>query len=351
MSPPLWSLSVVADVDVLGNGAVVLSKDVVCDGFLHGCRVRVQTHVHDDHMDDFDTSKGFQHLVMSEATRELLVAERDADLPYRDNVIALAPDESYEVGQSRVSLVSSDHMLGSCQVIVERPDGLRVGYSGDFQWPMRSPIEVDVLVLDSTYGSPESIRDYDQAEAEARFVEIVLSRVKSGCVHIKAHRGTIQRAIHLLGSELRQPIICSRKLCDEVDVYQRFGAAVADVMRADTAYARDLMREGRYVRMYSKGDGDPVENPRGVTITLSAFMMPRGQPVLEYSERACRIALSNHADFEGTLEYVKATRARRVVTDNTRGPHAVVLAQELASRLGLDANPSTSQITYRWGGR
>jgi putative mRNA 3-end processing factor len=153
------------DVDVLANGAVVLSPDVVCDGFVHGMPVRAQTHVHDDHMEDFDTSKGFQSLVMTEPTRDLLVAERDADLPYRNNIIALNDETAYEVNQSRVLLRPSDHMLGSCQVMVERADGLRVGYSGDFQWPMRRPIEVDVLVVDSTYGSPDSIRNYQHDTA------------------------------------------------------------------------------------------------------------------------------------------------------------------------------------------
>lgn len=338
------------EVDVLSNGAVALTPDVVCDGFVHEVPVRAQTHIHDDHMDDFDRSKGFQDLVMSEPTRDLLVADRNADLPYRDNIIALNHENVYEQGRSRIRLIPSDHMLGSCQVEVERDDGLRVGYSGDFQWPMRHPMKVDVLVVDSTYGNPESVRGYSQGEVEAQLVELVLAHLKRGPVHIKAARGTIQRAIHILGADVRQPVLCSRRLCNEVEVYQRFGAAVCEVTRCDSTGGRAMMETGRYIRMYSKGDGDPVENIKGVTIVLSAFMVPKGHVVLERSERAFRVALSNHADFQGTLEYIAATGATRIVTDNTRGPHGVILAQEISSRLGLKVSPSRALPLRNWGG-
>lgn len=338
------------EIDVLSNGAVALTPEVVCDGFVHDAPVRAQTHIHDDHMDDFDRSKGFQNLIMSTPTRDLLIADRNADLPYRDNVIAVDGEQAYVEGESRVRLIPSDHMLGSCQVEVERDDGLRVGYSGDFQWPMQSPMKVDVLVVDSTYGSPDSIRGYTQGEVEERLVELVLGNLKQGPVHIKAARGTIQRAIHLLGTHVREPVLCSRKLCGEVEVYQRFGVAVCDVTQFDSAEGRAMMRTGRYIRMYSKGDGDPVENAKGVTIVLSAFMVPKGEVILERSERAFRVALSNHADFRGTLEYVSATGARRVITDNTRGPHGVMLAQEISLRLGLAVAPSRALPLRGWGG-
>jgi putative mRNA 3-end processing factor len=338
------------EIDVLSNGAVALTPEVVCDGFVHDAPVRAQTHIHDDHMDDFDRSKGFQDLIMSEPTRDLLVADRNADLPYRDNIIALSHGHAHEEGASRVRLLPSDHMLGSCQVEVERNDGLRIGYSGDFQWPMEKPMKVDVLVVDSTYGSPDSVRGYTQGEAEARFVELVLLHLKQGAVHVKAARGTIQRAIHLLGTDVRQPVLCSKRLCGEVEVYQRFGASVCEVTRCDSAEGKTMMADGRYIRMYSKGDGDPVENVKGVTIVLSAFMVPKGHVVLERSERAFRVALSNHADFQGTLDYVKATGAKKVITDNTRGPHGVILAQEIQSRLGLNVSPSRALPLRAWGG-
>jgi len=72
-------------------------------------------------------------------------------------------------------------------------------------------------------------------------------------------------------------------------------------------------------------------------------------PVLEYSDRALSIALTNHADFADTLEYVKATGARFVITDNSRGGHAVELAREISCQLNVEAVPSEIFVSNEWG--
>ena len=70
-------------IDVTGRGAVILGPDVVCDGFHFGPKARVQSHVHMDHMGDFETSKGLQKIIMSPETYDLIVLEKNADIPYR----------------------------------------------------------------------------------------------------------------------------------------------------------------------------------------------------------------------------------------------------------------------------
>src|SRR5262249_38014180 len=142
-------------IDVFPSGAVVLGDRISCDGFHRDYQVRVQTHVHLDHMDSFETSKGSQNIFMSEPTRRLLVCEFNADLPYRENVYALEMGVPRTVDGQKVTLLHSGHMLGSVQVAVELADNRRLGYSGDFRWPLEDVIEVDALVVDSTYGSPE----------------------------------------------------------------------------------------------------------------------------------------------------------------------------------------------------
>ena len=117
-------------IDVLGTGAVLLGDAFVCDGF-HKARIaRVQTHIHTDHMRDFETSKGLQDLFMSEETQQLLIAEFDADLTMRGNLYALPPGKRYAVNGCSVALFPNLHMLGSVQVLVECEHG-SLGYSGD----------------------------------------------------------------------------------------------------------------------------------------------------------------------------------------------------------------------------
>src|SRR5450759_974389 len=123
-------------IGVTGSGVILLGQDVSCDGFHRDYRVRVQTHVHVDHMSNFETSKGLQDIILTDATFQLLIAEFNADISVRDNIVALAFDKVYVAGKSRIRLLPTDHMLGSVQVEVESEDGCRVGYSGDFQWPL-----------------------------------------------------------------------------------------------------------------------------------------------------------------------------------------------------------------------
>ena len=82
---------------------------------------------------------------------------------------------------------------------------MRVGYSGDFAWPLDNVIQVDALVVDSTYGSPESIRNYSQGECEAQFLLLSRKLLSEGPVYIKAHTGTLHRAMQLLSTELDVP--------------------------------------------------------------------------------------------------------------------------------------------------
>ena len=335
-------------VDVTSSGAVLLGDHVVCDGFQRDRACRVQTHVHDDHMHDFARSKGLQNLYMSAATRSLLIAEFNADLEYRANIIAVSHGSPVACDGGHLTLLPSGHMLGAVQVALETPEGRRLGYSGDFHWPVDDVIQVDELVIDGTYGSEASIREYSQEEAETRFLQLIYEKLRKGSIHVKAYRGTIQRALQILSGNIDVPLIASTRLCDEVAVYQQCGCAVGDLILATSPKGQEAIKRTRYVRFYSKGDRTPVDLKEGTKIVLSAYMNKTSDPVIEYSDRGYSVALSDHADFNGTLEYILATGATSVVTDNTRG-HGVELALAIKHRLGITVRPSSNLESHEWG--
>ncbi len=335
--------------DVAMSGAVCLGPDVSCDGFLSSCKARVQTHIHADHMRGFDSSKGCQEILLSEPTRHLLIAEYNADLPYRSNLRSLSHGTVHGVNGSKVSLAPGGHMLGAVQVLVQLPDGQRLGYSGDFQWPIDEVIEVDGLVVDATYGSPDKIRRYSQGECEAQFLSLAKQRLTHGSVYVFAHRGSMQRALQLLSDELDCPLVGSDRLRKEIAVYRSFGYAIGEVVQADSREGVAALREGRFVRFFGTGDQRPTDTEGTSVIKLTAYFSRPDEPVVEYSDRSFGVALSNHADFDGTLEYVRATGAKYVVTDNTRGGKGVELAAEIRQRLGIEARPSSNFQTRGWG--
>ena len=101
-------------VDVFDNGTIRLGENVVCDGFIYGFPYRVQTHIHDDHMIKFNTSKGYQDLLMSPETRLLLIAELNEDLEFRDNLISVNYKVEHNlIDGSVLTFLRSGHMLGS----------------------------------------------------------------------------------------------------------------------------------------------------------------------------------------------------------------------------------------------
>ena len=136
-----------------------------------------------------------------------------------DNLLPIALGVEHILDDySKLSLIPSNHMLGACQVELELPNGIRVGYSGDFGWPLNEIIQVDELVVDSTYGSSKSIRHYSQAEAEKCLSNIVCERLLYGPVHVLAHRGTIERVLHILWGNVNVPILATERLIREVEV-------------------------------------------------------------------------------------------------------------------------------------
>lgn len=336
-------------IRIFPSGAIKLGPKVVCDGFHRDFPIRVQTHIHQDHMQGFETSKGFQTIYSTEPTRQLLIAEFDAELPMRQNLIPLEVGVLKAVEGIRILLLPADHMLGSVQVAVQLEEGSKVGYSGDFQWPLSEVIDVDKLVVDSTYGSPNCVRKYSQEEAEEKLLEVVKKRVRQGPVHIKAHRGTLHRAMQVLSEVEKWPLLVSSRLASEIKVYREFGYAIGKFLLLETDEGQEAIKNGRYLRLYCKGDRFPVDIPQGVTVVLSAFASDFKSPVLEYTERSLSVALTDHADFNGVLEYVRSTGASYVVTDNSRGGHAVELAREIQERLGIFAVPSNLESSREWG--
>ena len=286
---------------------------------------------------------------MSPETHALLVAERNADLEYRDNLLQVHRGVTHALPDgSELSLHASGHMLGSCQVALHLANGSRIGYSGDFGWPLDQVVQVEQLVVDSTYGSPRSVRNYTQAEAEESLLQVVCERLRHGPVHIKAYRGTVERVLHVLEGSIGVPILASDRLIREVKVYQIHGFGVGSLEALDSHNGRIALTERSFVRLYSKGDGFGNEPADGTSVTCSAYMANGDHPLMKYSDRAYRVALSNHADFNETLAYVEATGARTIVTDNTRN-HGRELATAINNRLPyVHAEPSTNNPGPRW---
>ena len=328
------------EVFVRGDGCIQLGPKVTCDGFSPGTPIRVQTHVHHDHLKDLDRSKGQQQkLVCTRATYDLLCAEYDADLPFRRSQWVILPaDGKYRsVLSVEIALHPSGHMIGSTIVTVRYADGKHYTYTSDFSWPLRIlPDRPDVLVVDATYGDPANIKSYDEDQVIREFLDFSRERRAHGSILLTGYRGRLQYALQLLAREIAAPFLVSRHVYDTLNVYMQYQSFSADVHVLGSAAARSILQSGEhfmcFVETRDRTDLLSMRANVETSVLLSAFMVPREMPLITLSNGLTRIALTDHADFSGTIELVKAISPCSVVTDGTRGGNADVLADFIRIR-------------------
>jgi putative mRNA 3-end processing factor len=345
-------------VDVLGSGAVLLGPSVSADGFQLDHGVRVQTHLHSDHMNDFTTSlRGT--VVMTDATKRLLEHDHPA-LSSRTNVVALQYGKEWADKGCRIQLFSSQHALGAAQVKVTLKSGQTLGYSGDFDWPLEAPIKVDALVVDATYGDPDSRPTCPQTKVQEALVDLVRKHLRRGPVHLMADTGPAERALVTLAvaDVLHDvPIVASSRACHYAEVHRDFGQPMPQLVCDESREARAALGDGRgkgkYVRLWSLNSRWPNDGLyEGAVIRLTKYRATT-EPFEKVPGRdVFTVGFSNHADFRGTVEYVSATGASFVVTDNLRGnrdDRGEKLAKMLRAQLGIQAKTSSNNIDHRWG--
>lgn len=285
---------------------------------------------------------------LSEETRELLELRHD-DLRYRSNVVSLPMNGTYELDGFQIEFKPSGHMLGAVQVAVTTQEGDRLGYSGDFGWPLNDIIKVESLVVDSTYDSPDSVRCYSQEDANDAFKEIVAKRIKRGPVIVKAHRGTLHRALELLNGLVPYPVLASKRKLEEAKVHEKYGYCICQITDSESWEVRELRKTGCFIELYYSGEHTLYPGANSTIVNLTANWVNGPYPYLEISDTTYNIAISDHADFNETLEYVKETEAKIVLTDSTRGNDAKGLANAITKRLGIKAYAANPVFSRAWG--
>jgi putative mRNA 3-end processing factor len=273
---------------------------------------------------------------MTSATRDL--AEKlDDSLKLRDR-----PIETLEYGKTilyddeKITLVKADHILGAAQVLVEDAGGIRIAYSGDFRIDGTPVVECDVLVVEATYGSPSFRRRFN-VDVRELFVSMVEKRLRGGSVYVFGYHGKLQEAMQLLrDADVSVPFVMPQRVYEIAHVCERHGMRVGCTSLSTDADGRELL-EGNlpcvaFYHMNARGYVG-LSNAR---ICLSGWEFSKA--CKQIGEREYLIALSDHSDFDGLIEYVKRSGAKQVITDNYRS-HGAVLAKEIRKRLGVSAVP------------
>jgi putative mRNA 3-end processing factor len=341
-------------IGVRSDGCVHLGGNVTCDGFSVDASVRVQTHVHEDHMRDFERSKGQQKIVCSEGTYDLLLAEKNADLPYRSNILiqnSLGKPVRYNE-DSMVELYDSGHMLGGVCVVVDAKNNGRFMYTSDFNWPLRLvPEDVNVLVVDATYGDPSQIRNYRESQVLSDFLEVFQDAWTKGSVVLTGHRGRIHAVMRLLTDIVSGPFVLSSKMSLSHKVYEKHYGISGEFFGYGSAEHQSLQKSGtKYVSLIDSRDMSAMNSEQeGTRILLSCYMVPKKEPILVHTNGLIRVAITDHADFTSTIKLIESVSPSTVIADNSKGGNADALADFVKNELGIDASANVIQKQRGWG--
>ncbi len=330
-------------VDIKDTGGILLGKNFVVDG--HWNRLaRVITHAHSDHLLGLSDSIRFSSVIIatpltSELIIELSRLSSTLKYLYKRKVLPLEYNRCIEINGEYITLVPANHIYGSAQVLVEIEDeNIRLGYTGDFKLK-GTPImkDLDVLVIESTYGKPEYRRPFKD-EVEQLLVDTVIDGFNGGGpVTIYGYYGKLQEAMRILREHgVYEPFLMTPKMYRITKIVEKYGYRIGEYYNI---YSREgkaiLSSTSRYILFQHMSKASQRNLRRGLNIVLSGWEF--NAPIRRIDSNTWLIALSDHADYDELLKYVEQAQPKLVVVDNSRQGEAYYLAQGIRKELGIEA--------------
>lgn len=320
---------------VTKSGAVLLGDSVACDAFDGSRPLRIVTHAHADHLGGLRKSlKCCDKVLMTSATRDLAETLNDSLKLRNAPIETVEYDKPIQYGDEKITLLKADHILGASQVLVEDAGGIRIAYSGDFRLENTPVVECDVLVVEATYGTPSCRRSFD-VDVRDLLVSMIEKRLRGGTVYVFGFHGKLQEVMQILRkADVEVPFVMPERVYEVSKVCEQHGMNLGCRSLSTDKEGHELL-DGNLpcVAFYHMNSRQHV-GLRNSRICVSGWEFH--SPCRQIGDREHLVALSDHSDFDGLIEYVKQSKAKQVITDNYRS-QGNVLAGEIIKRLGVSA--------------
>ena len=246
----------------------------------------------------------------------------------------------FDLGEVRVSLHPSGHMLGAAQVRMEHA-GRVVVVSGDYKREADptcapfQPVPCDTFVSESTFALPV----YRWPPMTQVIDELLAwwedcARRKVTAVLFCYALGKAQRLLAELATRIDRVVYLHGALLRLTGLYREAGVALLPTQALDEN-ARGAALAGELVLAPPSAAGSPWMRrfPNASTGFASGWMQIRGNRRRRGYERG--FVVSDHADWNGLLQSVADSGARRVYVTHGEGHALVRFLQEQ----GVDALP------------
>lgn len=309
---------------VLGDYRVALDSND------KSANVNFVSHAHTDHMAGLRKNK---KALASEITKDLIECRSGFKIE-----LAEEPD--------CVELLDAGHIPGSKQLYVENDlYGYSVVYSGDYQ--MSVPLigekirirEADVLIMDSTYPDPKVVFE-DRGEAITAIQHYARMKLDRGIVLFGAHIiGRAQELIRILNDVGIKPLVDER-ICRANAVYAKHGIGLS-YQQADLFSG--LGNRENFVAITEMSKLNQLQEKLAAEYSRRVFTaVATGLAKSFRFGTDVQFALSDHADFAQSVDYINACNPKLILTF---GKRADVFAKNLSLK-GYNARPlrDTSEL-------
>ncbi len=238
-----------------------------------------------------------------------------------------------------VEVLNSGHVLGSVQYLVNTPEG-SVLYTGDlytqktFTMEPATPTECDILVIETTFGSPM----FKFPKREDIAVEIYQWSVKTALSgNIPTFKtdsiGNAQEVISILNQYTNLPVVTSKSATRVTDLYRENGYNL-DSVDANSDEGQDLLDSGKCALITPKGSKPKLDNLEVALVSGWATIMGR---------KRIAFPLSDHADYRGLMNHIRKCKPKRVLTFHG-GNFTKDFHKHIRKQLEIPASPLTSRI-------
>ncbi|WP_434731533.1 MBL fold metallo-hydrolase [Thermogladius sp. KZ2Tp1] len=312
--------------------AITVGRYFAIDGYFPR-PIRVVTHIHSDHTVGLSESLRVSSYIVGtpltlDLLEELVIHGSGLHSLFRAKRRSLDYGERLEYQGSSITLVENAHTFGASSVLIEL-EGRRVGYTGDVKLGNNTRVmrDLDVLVIESTYGSPRYRRPFKHSVEEILVDTVRYGLRKYGRVHIYGYHGKLQEAMHLLRrSGIEEPFLMPERVYRATRVLEKHGVRIGEYYRERIGdeFERYVVFRHFNQAKYRKIDGSTLN----VVLTGWEFENPARQ----VDEHTWVIALSDHGDFDDLVAYVEMSSPRVVVVDASRNGEPYELARELFRR-------------------
>lgn len=261
------------------------------------------SHAHQDHV------AAHRNIICSSHTSKLFRRQ----MP-KARIMAYPFRTPFDHDQLRLELYPAGHILGSSQILIEK-NRTRIVYTGDFKLRKNLtaepavPIPCDVLIMECTFGRPAYV--FPEREIVVRqIVQFIEDAVENRLVPVlyAYALGKSQEVTKILG-DLGYRICLPKQIYEVMKVYEALGVPLKnfELMEGDNFFGKVLI-----LPPYFSHSKMVHRIKRKRTAFLSGWAL---DPTVRYRfEVDEAIPLSDHADFEELMAYVRAVKPSFIYT-------------------------------------